>query len=140
MTRINVVDPSELHNKHLLAEYRELPRIFALVKAAILRGEKPDLSGAYRLGEGHVRFFYPRLGYLLNRYHLLVAECKERNWLLNPVPNASLVGGIPPEWFNDYTPTEEALMLNRFRIKERMPKRSKAEIIKSIEKFTSVNI
>jgi hypothetical protein len=140
MTRINLVKPSELHNKHLLAEYRELPRIFTLVKAAITRGENPDLTGIYVLGEGHVRFFYPRLGYLLNRYHLLVAECKARNWLLNPINDTALIGDIPPEWFNDYVPTEEALLLNRFRIKERMPKRSKVEIIDSLEKFTGNNI
>jgi len=36
MTRINLVDPSTLHSKHLLAEYRELPRVFGLVQQALL--------------------------------------------------------------------------------------------------------
>lgn len=35
MTRINLADPSTLHSKHLLAEYRELPRVFKLVEAAL---------------------------------------------------------------------------------------------------------
>lgn len=38
MTRINLVDPSTLHTKHLIAEYRELPRVFALAEAAAFRG------------------------------------------------------------------------------------------------------
>ena len=60
MTRINCVPPSELTVQHLVAEYRELPRIFALVRAAIARGERPDDTRnptEYRLGSGHVRFF-----------------------------------------------------------------------------------
>lgn len=32
MTRINVVPVTELTDKHLLAEYRELPRIFGASK------------------------------------------------------------------------------------------------------------
>lgn len=39
MTCINLVDPSTLHSKHLLAEYRELPRVFKLVEAAEKRGQ-----------------------------------------------------------------------------------------------------
>ena len=35
MTRINVVPPRLLLDEHLLAEYRELPRVFALAKAPI---------------------------------------------------------------------------------------------------------
>lgn len=42
MTRINCVAPIELTTKHLVAEYRELPRIYNLVRAAIKRGERPS--------------------------------------------------------------------------------------------------
>ena len=34
MTRINCVPVEELHQKHLVAEYRELPRVFRLAEAA----------------------------------------------------------------------------------------------------------
>lgn len=60
MTRINCIPPRELSREHLIAEYRELPRIFALVRAAIARGESPDdprNPTSYTLGAGHVRFF-----------------------------------------------------------------------------------
>lgn len=77
MTRINCIPPAELTGPHLIAEYRELPRVFALVKAAIQRGETTTdrrNPPAYTLGTGHVRFFYMRLGYLAKRQASLVAE------------------------------------------------------------------
>ena len=42
MTRINGIPPQELTGPHLVAEYRELPRIFALVRAAAARGARPE--------------------------------------------------------------------------------------------------
>ena len=74
MTRINLVDPSHLTNQHLMAEYRELPRIFTAVKklfdegkwdSYINSGQIPD---TYILGEGHVKFFYNKLYWLGRRY------------------------------------------------------------------------
>ena len=38
MTRINVVPVEELTNKHLMAEYHEITRIFRLVREAQNRG------------------------------------------------------------------------------------------------------
>ncbi len=64
MTRINCIPPwSELYPRQYLAaaEYRELPRIFALVREAIARGEQAPADRRnlieYTLGTGHVRFF-----------------------------------------------------------------------------------
>ncbi|CUW45036.1 endonuclease V [Brucella vulpis] len=77
MTRINCIPPAELTGPHLVAEYRELPRVFALVRAAIQRGEAPQdprNPQQYTLGAGHVRFFYARLGYLAKRQAALIAE------------------------------------------------------------------
>lgn len=120
MTRINLVSPSELSDLHLGAEYRELPRVFRLVKKAIARGERPNLNepSEYVLGSGHVRFFYPRLGFIVNRFAKLVAECKARGRAVQytSIPDIS---DIPSEWMNDYMPTSNALELNRARIKER---------------------
>lgn len=123
MTRINCVPPSELTGPHLIAEYRELPRIFCLVRAAIARGENPDDGrnpASYRLGAGHVRFFYPRLGYLAKRQQALVAEMLNRGYSPNFTDPAQLLAGIPVGWQGDWIPSEEALQLNRSRITERL--------------------
>ena len=122
MTRINCVEPSELTGKHLVAEYREISRIFALVSVAIARGERPDdprNPSSYVLGKGHVRFFYPRLGYINQRFLSLVAEMKSRGYTTNfeDIPEISL--SIPSEWWNDWVPDDSALSLNRARIAER---------------------
>lgn len=56
MTRINCVPVEELHQKHLVAEYRELPCVFKLAEAAAKRGGvvAPD---EYTLGAGHVKYW-----------------------------------------------------------------------------------
>ena len=120
MTRINLVPPSELSDKHLGAEYRELPRVFSLVRDAGARSERPDdprNPKIYVLGPGHVRFFYPRLNFLAKRFTALIMECQSRNRVVNYPYVVAL--DIPTEWWGDYEPTPEALALNRQRIKER---------------------
>lgn len=122
MTRINCVPPTELTVKHLVAEYRELPRVFGLVRLAIARGELPDDPRnpvAYTLGKGHIRFFYARLGYLTRRQQALVAEMRRRGYQPTFVETEQLAAGVPLEWCCDWEPTVEALALNRARIAER---------------------
>ena len=117
MTRINLVPPSELCDQHLLAEHRELTRI----PNAIARG-KFNLVGQpadYKLGEGHVKFFFNKLTFLKNRYDLLHQECKRRNFKVSYIWPENLTQD--PNLWQDYLPTEEALSINRQRIKERMP-------------------
>lgn len=123
MTRINCIPPEELTGPHLVAEYRELPRIFGLVRAAIARGETPDdprNPRTYRLGTGHVRFFFPRTGYLLRRQTALIAEMQARGFSPGFTDPESLIAGIPPLWRADWVPTAEAMALNRARIAERL--------------------
>ncbi|XXQ68536.1 pyrimidine dimer DNA glycosylase/endonuclease V [Neisseriaceae bacterium B1] len=121
MTRINLVPPSELCDQHLLAEHRELTRIpNAIAKGKFsLQGQPAD----YKLGEGHVRFFFDKLLFLRKRYEDLHAECLARgfnvqNRWTNDLPQM-------PELWRDYTPTENALTLNRERIAERMPAKAR---------------
>lgn len=120
MTRINLVDPSTLHNKHLLAEYRELPRVFKLVEAAQKRDTLVRIPKAYVLGPGHVTFFYNKLAYLEKRFQAIVAECLQRGFKIahTQVPTVD----VWQSWRNDYTPTPEAIALNAARIKDRLPK------------------
>lgn len=125
MTRINCVPPSELHDKHLLAEYRELPRVFALAHAAYSRGEDPSSHPQqYLLGTGHVRFFYSRLGYAQRRFLELVTEMLRRGWAPKFM-NVPFHAAVPNSWWRDWQPTDEALAINRQRLLERRPKSAK---------------
>lgn len=123
MTRINCIPPAELTPAHLVAEYRELPRIFGLVRSAITRGERPDdprNPKVYRLGSGHMRFFYPRLGWLLARQRALIAEMLARGYSPGFADPEGLIAGIPAEWLGDWQPDAAAQALNRARIIERL--------------------
>jgi len=126
MTRINCVPVEELTDKHLGAEYRELPRLFGQIQKAIERGKSPDdprNPTEYKLGKGHTRFFYNKLPWLIVRYAALVKECEKRGRQVNfsNVPNAAIVCMFKhqPRW-QYWKVTPEALELNRQRIKERL--------------------
>lgn len=127
MTRINVVPVTELHNKHLLAEYRELPRVFGAARKWYEQGKRHDeLPTTYRLGKGHVLFFYTRLGYCWKRQHELFRECINRNFQVRLEPTRELIAWAPPWMMHDYTPTRNALRINRERIEERLEAMSHA--------------
>lgn len=118
MTRINVVHPSELVDKHLLAEYRELPRVFALAHSWYMQGGNVNkLPPTYRLGRGHVMFFYDKLLYCRKRHEMIVNEMKRRGFKVT-YPNAPLI--LRNELAGDWLPTSNCLRINRARIEERL--------------------
>jgi len=118
MTRINCVPVKELCNKHLFAEWRELPRINSYIKKSLGSNNPIDIPPQYVLGTGHVKFFYNKLHYLTDRYTELTNELLEREYNINP---KNLVLLDIPKWNNSWEPTEEDMNLNRARIKDRMP-------------------
>ena len=123
MTRINCVPVEELTDKHLGAEYRELPRLFGQIQKAIERGESPDDARnptEYKLGKGHTRFFYNKLSWLCQRHRDLVKECIKRGRKVTFPHPPMFVHEISHEWWCWWEPTPEALELNRQRIKERL--------------------
>jgi hypothetical protein len=130
MTRINCVPPQELHDKHLAAEYYELPRVFGLVRKALEKGVDPrevEAPQQYTLGTGHVKFFYTRLGYCLKRQAQIVAELKKRKRNPNLTEIEGLAIGIPKHLFNDWDPDEAAMAINRQRLEERLTEMSKKQ-------------
>jgi hypothetical protein len=122
VTRINLVPPKTLSRQHLIAEYRELPRVFSIARS---RGDRfwPEvrhgLPLAYTLGKGHVLFFAGRLTFLLIRYQSLIDEMRRRGYNARPIPLADLVEGIADDMFRNYVPTRADLAASRARIKER---------------------
>lgn len=119
MTRINVVPPEELHSKHLVAEYRELPRVFKLAEKAWARGDW-QAPQEYTLGSGHVKFFYSRLGFCRSRFQSLVTEMLLRGF--NPQHLDTPTADVPDLWLSDWVPTPESIFINRERIQQRKPK------------------
>lgn len=115
MTRINCIPPKELSDKHLVAEYRELPRVFRLARHA------PDAPPQYTMGRGHVMFFYNKLAWCHRRQQQLVEEMNRRGFTTNFEPSALITWqSLKPDLWQDWVPTPEAMAINRARIKERL--------------------
>ena len=106
MTRINCIPVEELTDKHLVAEYRELPRISKLAKVV------KDAPKEYKLGTDHVKFFYDKGKYLKNRFNELVTEMNKRGFKTNYTEYREHQQGLNNNW----QPTEYAKFINRKRI------------------------
>lgn len=129
MTRINVVHVEELTNKHLFAEYRELPRA---MRRAVLAGykNKPvssiNIAPAYKLGTGHELFFVDKCEWLYNRWLLLRNELIKRGYNLGDEfqmivkSRAKHIRRHAKRFYNEYLPVGDAHMINRARIAERL--------------------
>lgn len=122
MTRINTIPPQELSTKHLVAEYRELPRILRLAYNAEQKGYTPETYGIpeeFTLGKGHMKFFSNKLIWITRRFDLLVKEMQKRGHKTSFTSLEGLPAPSNSDWYHDWTPTEESKILIRKRIKER---------------------
>lgn len=122
MTRVNIVPVQELTDKHLIAEYREITRIPGNLNKSLNRKSKSfsfnEIPDAYTLGTGHVKFFYNKMLFLRKRYAKLIKEMNSRGFKTN-YTDLTLFD-VENKYMNDYTPTTDALNINRKRIKERL--------------------
>lgn len=103
---------------HLIAEVKEITRVFGLARKAqfdIIKGKR-KIPSEYKLGENHVLFFYDKLKFIADRYESLVQEMCNRGYKPNPIPRNELLDKIDLRLHNDYVPTEDALRINRERL------------------------
>ena len=125
MTRINVgIPPTELVNQHLIAEHREIKRI----PNCIAKG-KYNMEGIpdkFKLGTGHVKFFYNKLLYLKNRYTSLYNECIKRGFNVQNYIGAW--DNVPQELMNDYKVEPNDIVIIKKRIDERRPNKQNKDI------------
>lgn len=118
MTRVNVIPAAMLTDQHLLAEYRELPRIFPLAAAAVARGEAFGPS-AYTHGKGHVRFFYDKTDWLADRQADLIEELLDRGYDLKHRSAPQPLSASPSNW----RPSDGDYAVNLDRLRERLAQR-----------------
>lgn len=122
MTRINLVIPKELTDQHLKAEIRELPRIFSLVLKS--KKQSVNIPVSYKLGTGHVKFFYNKLEWLHHRYLALLREAEQRKIQINKELIESYLNKIQTlattSFYNDWSFNNLELELSRKRLKEKI--------------------
>ena len=115
MTRINCGVPvKDLNNKHLLAEHREIKRIPNCIAKG--RFSLKDQPKEFKLGPGHVKFFYDKQQYLKNRYEEIYLECLRRKFNVTYYGNSW--NNLPQHLMNDYIPRKKDIKIVKKRIKE----------------------
>ncbi|AAQ00533.1 MULTISPECIES: pyrimidine dimer DNA glycosylase/endonuclease V [Prochlorococcus] len=123
MTRINLINPSELSDQHLIAEYREIFMIGSAlqrsIKSKTWEKTKKNLPKEFTLNIGHVKFFYNKGKYLHKRYIKLIDEMKCRG--MNPNPERQFKKEQwPNDFYKDWGPSAQDIKLIRKRIKEKI--------------------
>lgn len=127
MTRINSnVKPELLLDQHLMAEYRELPMVFASLKRSLKTKSISDVLSSipplFTLNEGHVTFFYDKLLFLHNRYEFLKDELRSRGFQLSDDRAMYDYLEYPTEFQNDWVSTkdEDKVVITRILEKHAM--------------------
>ena len=121
MTRINLIDPTCLSYRHLLAEYKEITRVFALAHQAGQRGSW-KAPASYTMGGGHIKFFYDKLNWIAKRHAFLRMELIERG--VKPKinrPETRWRRSIPDNQWNGWEPTRAEITISLQRLTEREP-------------------
>lgn len=123
VTRINIVDPSELMDQHLLAEYREIRLLCANLQRTLRSKcgfQERKVPAQFTLNRGHVYFFYNKGLYLHNRYEAIRVEmCKRGISAELEFP----LDAWPDELYNDWKPFDRDRDIVRERIALRISQR-----------------
>jgi len=137
MTRINLgIHPEELCDQHLLAEYRELPRIVSAVQKRIDNGKDfDDIPEQFTLGRGHVKYFYNKGSYLVARQYGIVKELLRRGFDIKFTDDLQWPCDMIENKYLKYPVTvfeqQNAQVILRERICERLANMPKAKWTKS---------
>jgi len=107
MTRINAnINPADLIDQHLIAEYREIIRIpnTILKKGFNSNREYPK---EFRLGPGHVLYFYDKIKFLHIRFLNIKTEMDRRN-IVNNIDDIMFIDMYEnyPNLYNDINNSE----------------------------------
>ncbi|MBT3304434.1 endonuclease V [Candidatus Woesearchaeota archaeon] len=110
MVRINLINPENLADQHLIAEYNEILMLLGYVKKYPSLG---DLPLKYKLGKGHVLFFKNKLTYIKKRHELIKKEMKKRGFATNITIN---LNKFNKKLVNDWKPVKDDVNIIKKRI------------------------
>ena len=84
MVRINLINPKNLADQHLIAEYNEILMLLGHVDKFPTIKNQPK---QYCLGKGHINFFKDKIKYLKERHELIKKEMKNREFKISKTIN-----------------------------------------------------
>lgn len=114
MVRVNLLNPKNLTDQHLMAEYYEILMLATYIKKHPSLEKLPE---HYVLGKGHMRFFKDKVGYLKKRHERIVKEMKKRGF--NPKQRFTLKG-FNKKALNDWKPSKEDKKIIKKRLIQRI--------------------
>ena len=123
MTRINIINPKELTDQHLIAEYREIFMVGGSLKRTLTSKsgfQEKKVPKKFTLNKGHVYFFYNKGQYLHKRYLELIEEMKSRGFNPDETRTFPIEVFKDNDLYNDWVPTLEDQKIIKQRIKERI--------------------
>jgi len=123
MTRINIIDPKELADQHLVAEYREIFMVGSALQRSLKSPKwnetKETLPKDYTLNKGHIKFFFNKGEYLHDRYLDLIEEMKMRG--MKPDPSRVFKREQwPDELYKNWKPNDKDLKIIKIRLQEKI--------------------
>ena len=136
MTRINAsIPPANLTDQHLMAEIKEINQLAGSFRKSTEKKNiheivkmLDELPKTFRLGTGHVKFFYDKPRYLMKRFEMCKQEAIKRGFEVNAIFQDEWSRYMPNALTDDrydYVPTKEAreLLLERItlRLTEQKP-------------------
>ena len=128
MTRINIIEPSELTDQHLIAEYREIFMVAGSLNRTLnskIGYQESRVPTSYTLNKGHVYFFYNKGKYLHDRYNQLVGEMLSRGFKPDSDRRFPKEIFIENNLYNDWMPNIEDYDIIRKRIQEKIKMKPK---------------
>jgi len=117
MVRINLINPRDLADQHLIAEYDEILMLLGYVR------KYPRMQGipeSYRLGKGHITFFKDKLVYIKRRHDLLKVEMGRRGFVTNKTVDLK---GFSFVLQNDWRPSVKDAKVIKERLVEKFEKK-----------------
>jgi deoxyribonuclease (pyrimidine dimer) len=118
MTRISADYAHQLTDKHLNKERIEVLRVPNAIKSGKAKVDLKKIPKDFRLGAGHVTFFYDKIGFLKKHYENLTNEAIKRGF--NPTDFSDAFEDIPSHLMKDYIPTLHDRQIVKERIIDRL--------------------
>jgi len=122
MTRINIIDPAELYDQHLMAERKEILQLCGSLRRSLASSRGVNISripSKFTLNRGHVLFFYDKGYYLHQRFRAVTKEMIKRGF--NPDQSILFPATLwPSHLYNDWSPSNEDEAIIRFRIAHKL--------------------
>ena len=113
MVRINLINPKNLADQHLLAEHVEILMLFT----SALKYDKDKVPNDFRLGKGHINFFKNKLEYLKQRFLNIQEEMRERGYMTDAnIQNYT----FEKEQLGNFSPSQQDFKVIKDRLLEKI--------------------